>query len=145
MTNYSKSYSLGTGVEREQLSIYDIRVDYDEHKNGNPYNTTFEIYVVSGNFTGVAIFEYDIKHFILFINAIKDLYDLKVSTVELNQDLSYGSKISFELDKTGHVKISGILIGNMGIHSLIFEFTTDQTAIGPFYSALYEDFILNND
>ena len=141
MTSYSKSYSLGTGMEREQLTVYDIHVDYNEYKKGNPYNTTFKIFAVSGNFTGMAHFEYDIKHFILFINAIKDLYDSKVSTVELNQDLSYGSKISFELDKTGHVKVSGTLIGNMGIHSLTFEFVTDQTALSPFYSTLYEDFV----
>ena len=44
MTSYSKSYSLGTGMEREQLTVYDIHVDYNEYKKGNPYNTTFEIY-----------------------------------------------------------------------------------------------------
>jgi len=146
MTIYDKIYTLDTGNESEQLSISDIHVDYDEYKNGNPYNTVFCVEVVSGHFAGLAFFEYDIVALIAFINGLKDLYDFKIKTLELNQDLSYGSKINLELHKTGQLVVKGTLFGgNAGEQSLVFEFTTDQTAIKNFHSALFSSFIENNN
>ena len=146
MTIYNKTYAIDTGKESEQLSISDIRVDYDEYKNGNPYNTVLCVEVVSGHFAGLSYLEYNIADFIDFINGLKDLYDFKVKTVELNQDLSHGSKIKLELLKTGQLVIAGELFGgNAGEQSLIFEFITDQTAIKHFSSTLFDSFIENNN
>jgi hypothetical protein len=75
MITYNNIYSLATGKEHEQFSISDIRVDYEGHKKGNPYNTTFCVDVTSGYFKGRAYFEYDIADFISFINGLRDLYD----------------------------------------------------------------------
>jgi hypothetical protein len=114
-----------------------------DFNTGNPYNTTFYVKVVSGDFSGVSEFEYNIKDFIRFIKEIKDLYDFKLQKVELN-DISYGSNIKFSLDKTGHIMVSGTIYGNAAEHSLTFIFTTDQTAIKAFCKSLYEDFINEN-
>jgi hypothetical protein len=146
MIIYNRIYSLATGKESEQLSISDIRADHIEYKNGNPYNTVFCVDVESGHFKGLAYFEYNIADFIVFINALKDLYDFKVNAVELNHDLSYGSEIKFELHKTGQVDVTGKLYGgNAGEQSLVFEFITDQTAIKSFVTALHNDFVVNNN
>ena len=146
MKLYNKSYSLATGKESEQLSVYEIRVDYDEHKAGNPYNTSFCVDVVSRHFAGLAYFEYSIEHFIAFVRDLRDFYDFKINTVELNNDFSYGSEVKFLLFKTGQVEVSGKLYGGIsGEQSLVFKFISDQTAFKAFSSALYDDFIVNND
>jgi hypothetical protein len=66
--------------------------------------------------------------------------------LELNHDLSFGSKIKLILDKTGQIEVSGELFDvNVGEHSLLFKFISDQTVIKPFYSALNRDFVVNNN
>ena len=106
-----KSYSIITGNPYEQLIISNISVSYEDFNNGNPYNTTFNVKVISGDFTGVSEFEYNIKDFIRFVKEIRELYDFKLRQVELN-DICYGSNIQFCLDKTGHITISGTIYGN---------------------------------
>ena len=138
-----KSYSIITGNPHEQLTISNISVSYGYFNNGNPYNTTFNVKVISGNFTGASEFEYNIKDFIRFVKEIRGLYDFKLRRVELN-DICYGSNIQFCLDKTGHITISGTIYGNAMEHSLTFIFTTDQTAIEIFCKPLYKDFITEN-
>jgi len=54
-------YAIQTGTPEKQLTISDIDVSYENSRNGNPYNTTFQVNVVSGSFAGCAEFEYDIK------------------------------------------------------------------------------------
>lgn len=138
-----KSYSIDTGNIYEQLTISNIDVSYADYYSGNPYNTTFNIKVVSNNFVGTSHFEYNIKDFIIFVKKINKLYDFKSKNVELN-DIGYGSNILFSLDKTGHITISGKIYGDSMEHSLTFIFTTDQTAISTFCKLLYEDFINQN-
>lgn len=138
-----KLYSIDTGNSFEQLILSNFRVFYEEYSNGNPYNTSFNVKVTSGDFAGVAEFEYNIKDFIKFIKEIRDLYDFKLSQVELN-DICYGSNIQFCLDKIGHITISGTIYGNSMEHCLTFIFTTDQTAIEVFCKSLYKDFITEN-
>jgi len=106
-----KSYSIITGNPYEQLIISNISVSYEDFNNGNPYNTNFNVKVISGDFTGVSEFEYNIKDFIRFVKEIRELYDFKLRQVELN-DICYGSNIQFCLDKTGHITISGTIYGN---------------------------------
>lgn len=138
-----KSYSIDTGNTYEQLTISDIHASYVDFYSGNPYNTTFNVKVVSGDFTGVSKFEYNIRDFIKFVKKINGLYDFKSKKVELN-DICYGSNIQFCLDKMGHITISGKIYGNSMEHSLTFVFTTDQTAIKVFCKSLYKDFINEN-
>ena len=99
--------------------------------------------IVSGWFAGLVQFEYDIKEFIRFIHEIKELYDFKRETVSLD-DICYGSKVQFTMNGLGHVNVSGIIYGSAMIHSLKFEFSTDQTALYSFCNALYRDFVVDN-
>ncbi|MDF2883771.1 MAG: hypothetical protein K0R54_4335 [Clostridiaceae bacterium] len=138
-----KSYSIVTGNPYEQLVISDISISYVDFNSGNPYNTTFNVKVVSGDFTGISEFEYNVKDFLRFVKEIKDLYDFRLNIVELN-DICYGSNIQFCMNKTGHITISGTIYGQSMEHSLIFKFTTDQTAIKTFCNSLYKDFITEN-
>lgn len=138
-----KSYSIATGDPCKQLIISDINVSYVDYISGNPYNTTFNVKVVSGDFAGLSEFEYNIKDFLHFVREIKDLYDLRLNKVELN-DICYGSKIRFCLYKTGYITVSGTIYGHSMEHSLTFEFTTDQTAFEGFCNSLYKDYIAEN-
>ena len=133
-------YSIETNSIEKQFVIRDINVSHEDYLNGNPYNTSFHVHVVSEKFSGFSTFEYDIKEFLKFIREIKELYEFKRKVVELN-DICYGSKIQFRLDNLGHLHISGMLYGDGMIHSLKFEFDTDQTALRPFCNALYRDFV----
>ncbi|KGK81145.1 hypothetical protein [Clostridium sp. HMP27] len=135
-----KTYSISTGNPYEQLIISNIRVSYEDFSNGNPYNTTFSVKVISGSFSGIGEFEYNIKDFIIFIKEIRELYNFKLNEVEL-YDTGYGSNIQFHLDKTGHITILGTIYGDSIEHSLTFKFSTDQTAIKTFSNSLYKDFI----
>jgi hypothetical protein len=138
-----KSYSIVTGSPCEQLIISNISISYIDFNSGNPYNTTFNVKVISGEFSGISEFEYNIKDFLCFVKKIKDLYNFKLNIVELS-DICYGSNIKFFLDKTGHITVAGTIYGKCMEHSLTFEFTTDQTAIETFCNCLYKDFITEN-
>lgn len=94
-----------TGSISNQLTISDIDFSYVDYFNGNPYNTTFKVKVVSGDFAGTSQFEYNIKDFINFVKKKNGLYEFKSKKVELN-DICYGSNIQFCLNKTGHITIS---------------------------------------
>ena len=135
-----KSYSIVTGNPNKQLIISNINVSVEDVNNGNPYNTTFKVNVISGDFTGASEFEYNIKDFLKFVRDIKDLYDFKLKLVELN-DICYGSYIQFSLSKTGGLTISGTIFGTAMEQSLKFELITDQTAIETFSNSLYKDFM----
>ena len=117
------------------LVISDFQYNQEDAKSGNPYNTTFTITVVSESFKGVGECEYDIKNFVAFAKQINELYEFRRSNVEL-REICYGSHISFDMDKTGHVAISGELFGHAMIHSMKFEFDADQTSLKPFANSL---------
>ncbi|OEH84661.1 hypothetical protein BHU72_09215 [Desulfuribacillus stibiiarsenatis] len=136
-----KSYIIDTGNPDQQLIMSNIIVSYEDFKSGNPYNTTFNVSVISGNYSGISEFEYNIEDFVRFVKEIKDLYDFKTKTVELN-DICYGSGVKFCLDKTGHVTVSGRLYGIAMEHSITFTFITDQTALEAFSIQLYNDFVI---
>ena len=138
-----KSYAIETGNPCEQLIVSNIRFSYEDFAIGSPYNTTFNIKVNSGDFAGVSEFEYNIKDFVRFIEELKELYEFKISQVELN-DICHGSNIIIGLNQLGHITISGTLYGNAMEHSLKFIFVTDQTAIKAFSKSLYNDFVIEN-
>ena len=135
-----RDYSICTGDSSKQFIISNIKTSSEDYAIGNPYNTSFIVRVVSGDFSGVSTFEYDINDFRIFVTEIKDLYDFKNKVVDL-KDICYGSEVRFNLDKTGHINVTGTIYGAATEHNLTFQFVTDQTAFQSFSTSLYNDFI----
>ncbi len=104
--------------------------------DGNPYNCTFTVNVVSNGFQGIAECECDYKKWLKFVDNLDKLYDFKINEVTLN-DISYGSKVIFNLDNSGHLDISGVLYGEHAEQSLHFTFTADQTCLVNFIYELH--------
>ena len=107
----------------------------EEVKRGNPYNTDFYIRVVSGSFRGYAPCECDVKGFVQFVKKLEELYFFKRKKVVL-QDYCYGSEVTFQCDRVGHVEIAGEIFGTARIQSLTFCFQTDQTSLLKFIQTL---------
>lgn len=122
------------------LVISDFRYNQEDDKFGNPYNTTFSIVVVSESFRGVGECEYDIREFVKFAKQINELYELKRANVEL-REICYGGHVFFDMDRLGHIVISGEIFGPGIIHSMKFEFVADQTSLKPFADALKQVYI----
>lgn len=119
------------------IEIKNFFYSSEDDINGNPYNTTFDLTVSSGDFSGCAPCEYDIKEFRRFIDGLEDLYNFKTNEV-LFDDICYGSKVKFLMNKTGKLEISGKIFGRAVEHSLEFVFLADQTALNPFINELKE-------
>lgn len=117
--------------QSNKFEILNFRYSGEDEASGNPYNCTFDLHIVSGCFNGYALCEYDIKEFRRFVNEIGELYRFERNRAELN-DICYGSNAVFELDKTGHIKISGVIYGEERIQSLKYEMEIDQTALTTF-------------
>ena len=99
------------------------------------YNTSFDLEIRSGSFSGVAPCEYDIKEFRKFVEELLEMYEFKKQIVMFN-DICYGSSVKFEADKTGHITVSGEIFGEALEHSLKFSFVTDQFVLKQFISEL---------
>ena len=117
------------------LAIEDFNFSKDDAEAGNPYNTVFNIRVVSGAFCGYAGCEYDIKAFHGFVDQLCELYAFKRDRVLLSE-ICYGSHVTFSLDKVGHIHIEGEIFGEGMEQSLTFAFAADQSAQPPFICAL---------
>lgn len=102
-----------------------------EVDRGNPYNSTFDLVVQSGVFCGIAPCEYDIKDFVKFVDSLHKLYNFETYNVLLD-DICHGSKVQFQMDRAGHIEISGKIFGEAMIHSLEFGFSADQTVLKQF-------------
>ncbi len=105
------------------------------HQKDIYYNTSFDLEIRSGSFSGVAPCEYDIKEFRKFVEELLEMYDFKKQIVTLN-DICYGSNVKFEADKTGHIEVSGEIFGEAMKHSLKFSFMIDQSVLDQFISEL---------
>lgn len=101
------------------------------HQQDIYYNTSFDLEVRSGSFCGIAPCEYDIKEFRKFIQELLEMYDFNKQIVMLN-DICYGSKVKFEINKTGHIEVSGEIFGKAMEHSLKFFFVVDQYVLKLF-------------
>lgn len=125
------------GFEYQGNSIEILHYEYSEEdaNNGNPYNSSFQVKVASSKFVGIAECEYDRKDWIRFIHDLELLYDFKIEEVVF-KDICYGSEISFVMDDTGHLKVSGMIYGCHMTHSMKFEFMADQTVLPSFISQL---------
>lgn len=111
----------------------------DELRRGNPYNTTFDVFVESdsGCFRGRGECEYDIKRFRQFVAELQEMYDLKRTSVVF-EDICYGSKITFTMNKLGSIEIIGSVYADGMQHSLTFSFYTDQSVFLPFINELHK-------
>ena len=105
------------------------------HQKDIYYNTSFDLEVRSGYFSGVAPCEYDMKEFRRFVQELLEMYNFKKQIVVLN-DICYGSNVKFEADKTGHITVSGEIFGKAMEHSLKFSFVADQFVLKQFISQL---------
>ena len=117
------------------ISIENFETYTSEVERENPYNTTFDIRVCSGAFSGYTDCEYDIKQFRIFVSELREMYNFKRSSVELSE-ICYGSTVRFSMEKTGKIEVSGEIYGEAKEHSLIFVFSADQTSLLPFIKAL---------
>ena len=107
----------------------------DERRRGNPYNTTFLIFVTSGSFSGFGDCECDIKEFKRFVYELQEMYDFKRNSVAF-KDICYGSEIIFTMSKLGSIEVKGTVYADGMLHSLTFCFNTDQSAFLPFVRGL---------
>ena len=107
----------------------------NELQRGNPYNTTFLIFVTSGLFSGFGDCECDIKDFQRFVYELQEMYDFKKNFVAF-KDICYGSEIVFTMSKLGSIEIKGTVYADAMRHSLTFCFNTDQSAFLPFVCGL---------
>lgn len=123
--------------ENNSLEISNFCHFREEAKQGNPYNTTFELAVQSGAFRGVAPCECDIKVFERFADALHKLYNFESFTADLD-DICYGSKVKFVMNAAGHLEITGKIYGEAMEHSMEFVFNADQTVLKQFIEEIDE-------
>ena len=109
--------------------------NFIHHQKYSYYNTSFDLEIRSGSFSGIAPCEYDIKEFRKFVEELSEMYEFKKQIVMFN-DICYGSSVKFEADKTGHIDVSGEIFGKALEHSLKFSFVADQTVLKQFISEL---------
>ena len=109
--------------------------NFTYHKGDVYYNTSFDLEVRSGSFSGVAPCEYDIKEFQSFFKDLSEMYEFKKQIVMFNE-IRYGSSVKFEADKIGHIIVSGEIFGKAMEHSLKFSFMIDQSVLNKFISEL---------
>ena len=118
------------------IVIRDFVHSIEDEQGGNPYNCSFSIRVVSGEFSGLASgCECDYKEFKEFVTQLSELVDFKRSEVEF-REIGYGSVLKFVGDERGHIEVSGKIYGKAMIHSMEFEFVTDQTVYKSFINEL---------
>ena len=109
----------------------------EDETNGNPHNFFFTVRVSSDGFIGHTRWECDRKEFVKFVQSAQDLYDFQCTSAEL-KDIGYGSRVHFEMDKTGHLIVTGTLYGYAADHSVTFRFTADQTDLHLFITNLHK-------
>ena len=109
----------------------------EDEANGNPYNFFFTVRAASDGFAGHTDWKCDRKEFMKFVKSLQSLYDFRCTSAELN-DIGYGSRVHFEMDKTGHITITGTLYGHAADHSVTFRFIADQTDLRIFLTNLPE-------
>lgn len=117
------------------LEIRDFYYSKKDAEMGNPYNCSFYLWVKSGMFSGLAPCEYDVKNLRRLVDELEELYDFRRSHATL-EDICYGSVVDFEMEKSGHLYLTGILYGEAMQHKLKFSFGADQTVLRPFITAL---------
>lgn len=117
------------------IAIDNFVFNANELRRGNPYNTTFFIFVTSGSFSGCGECECNIKEFKQFVYELQEMYDFKRNSVAF-KDICYGSEIVFTIGKLGSIEVKGTVYADGMLHSLTFCFNTDQSVFLPFVRGL---------
>jgi hypothetical protein len=118
------------------FEILNFTHSVEDENTGNPYNCSFGIKIVSGNFSGYADnCEYDYKEWKKFINQLEALYNFKIKEVKM-VEIGLGSTVLFRIDNLGHIEISGVIYGEAKEQSLTFAFEIDQTVLYDFLGEL---------
>lgn len=92
-------------------------------------------YANANDFSGLADYECERSKWEQFVRQMELFYQFKCDKLEF-KDISYGSKISFEMDACGHFAVKGKIYGVHMTHSLEFEFDADQTVLPEFINGL---------
>ncbi len=121
------------------LAFRDICHSPGEAHAGNPYNTVCQLKVVSGEFAGVGEWECDWQDVHTFVQELERLYHFQRQEVEF-RDIEWGNWLKFQMDRTGHVTVTGRLYGGMSMQTLEFHFRTDQSALQPFLQQMRQVF-----
>ncbi len=119
------------------LELANFKYYPEEENSGNPYNTSFDVKVVSDGYSGHSQYwEYDHRELAGFISQLEELAAGKINEVVF-QEIGTGQRIFFKGDGQGHITVSGT-ISSDGVHpqSLSFEFVTDQTVYTDFIKQL---------
>lgn len=118
-----------------EVKIFDFFHSADDAAAGNPYNTTFQMSIVSNGFAGKGRWDCDIKDFRQFVTELDKMRQFQ--TVQVNLlDLGYASHICFQMTHTGHICVAGVLFGPMATQQVTFEFLADQTVLSLFTKEL---------
>lgn len=120
---------------KNEVKIVHFSYYADDAIVGNPYNTTFQVHVVSDGFSGMGEWECDVANVRRFVTELEKMEQFRVWQVDFT-DIGYGSRLRFVLTRTGHIQVSGLLYGAAAIQRLQFEFSGDQTALSPFIKGL---------
>ncbi|MFC6332753.1 hypothetical protein ACFP56_08975 [Paenibacillus septentrionalis] len=92
---------------------------------------TLAISIKSGEFMGKSNFCISEEQLSIFIQSLKEI-DARLSGDSKIDDYDSDAHIIFEVNKLGHVIISGQVGGSHEEHSMRFKFTTDQTILERF-------------
>ena len=118
------------------LEFIEFDHSLEDEKLGNPYNCSFGVKVVSGDFAGATHgLEIDYDQIKYLISRLQDLIDFKTDEV-LFADFDNELELSFRGDGIGQNRVSGVINANSGSQRLEFEFITDQTVYASFISEL---------
>lgn len=106
-------------------------------------NFTFDVDVVSGDFSGKSHFCIHKDNLIHIINDLTNIH-LNVKGTSRLSDTDSDGYIEFSMDSLGALRVYGQIGGSHEKQLLRFEFVTDQTALPKFISNLtslcnYED------
>lgn len=126
------------------IEIMNFKYSPEDDINGNPYNCSFQIFVKSGSWSGLADYcECDYKMFRKFVTELEELDNFERTQVEFSE-IGYGSKILFEMSNIGHLAIRRVIYGNDMEYSMKFRFIADQTILKGFIAAIQKIIDTNN-
>lgn len=133
-----ETYLLRSDANNE-LSISDISISDADYNTGNPYNTTLNVKVTSGEFSGLGNFVLDVSDLCSFIMEIFALYSNLCGHAVL-QDIGHGSVLELSAkDSACHIEVSGVIYDEAKTQSLKYRFNTDQSYLHPFCKKFYDD------
>jgi hypothetical protein len=89
---------------------------------------TFNIKVQSGEFIGASHFCISKENILSIVEVLSKMYETLSGCCEINDNDS-DAHINLEIDKLGHIHMTGQIGGSHEEHSMKFKYSTDQTAL----------------